>query len=319
MINSMFSGPTFSVIVSSYNYQDYVIDAVESALNQSYPPLEVIVVDDGSSDESQERLKARFGEDPRVLLLTQSNQGQLAAWIAGFNRSIGDIIAPLDSDDLWEPNYLASMASVYQRERCIDVVYCNLQLFGAREGLMLNRGWQCHDRDLGTSVLLGCFYPKWQGVATSGNTVRRDLMARILDLPADQISQWRTRPDDCIFYGSDILGGRKIYLSAALAHHREHPNNALLADKTPIRRLQYELRRERMLAHYRRQIDAGPRLLVLAKTEFRTKPQPTIIEFWLYFLMAARAPDRLSRRIGYMLSIAGHFLSCLQKIKFKTT
>ena len=198
MINSMFSGPTFSVIVSSYNYQDYVIDAVESALNQSYPPLEVIVVDDGSSDESQERLKARFGEDPRVLLLTQSNQGQLAAWIAGFNRSIGDIIAPLDSDDLWEPNYLASMASVYQRERCIDVVYCNLQLFGAREGLMLNRGWQCHDRDLGTSVLLGCFYPKWQGVATSGNTVRRDL-ARILDLPADQISQWRTRPDDCIF------------------------------------------------------------------------------------------------------------------------
>ena len=62
MINSMFSGPTFSVIVSSYNYQDYVIDAAESALNQSYPPLEVIVVDDGSSDESQERLKARFYE-----------------------------------------------------------------------------------------------------------------------------------------------------------------------------------------------------------------------------------------------------------------
>ena len=79
------------------------------------------------------------------------------------------------------------------------------------------------------------------------------------------------------FYGSDILGGRKIYLSAALAHHREHPNNALLADKTPIRRLQYELRRERMLAHYRRQIDAGPRLLVLAKQNSEPNPNQLLL------------------------------------------
>lgn len=299
----------FSVLVSSYNYQDYVVQAVESALGQSLPPHEVIVVDDGSTDASVARLQQRFGQDPRVHIVPQANAGQLAAWITGFARSSGDFIALLDSDDLWESDFLASMAQVYQRDKSVDFVYCNMALFGAREGRMLTRAWQRQDRDLGSSVLLGCFHPRWQGVATSGNTLRRALMARILDLPADQVPAWRTRPDDCLFYGSDILGGHKVYLAAPLARHREHANNALLADKNPLRRLQYELRRERMLAHYRQQVGANPRLLGLAKTEFRTKPQPTATEWWLYLLMAAQSPERLGRRLGQMLGITGHYLA----------
>ena len=69
-------------------------------------------------------------------------------------------------------------------------------------------------------MLLGSFHPRWQGVATSGNTLRRWLMAEILTLPAQQVPLWRTRPDDCLFYGADILGGHKYYLSSALARHR---------------------------------------------------------------------------------------------------
>lgn len=299
----------FSVLVSSYNYQDYVVQAVESALAQTLPPHEVIVVDDGSTDESMNRLQSCFSQDSRVQILVQPNAGQLAAWITGFSRSSGDFIALLDSDDLWEPGYLEAMAHWYRQQPTADFVYCNMTMFGARQGLMLKRTWQRRDRDLGTSVLLGCFFPRWQGVATSGNTLRRALMGRILTMPAEQASEWRTRPDDCLFYGSDILGAHKIYMAKPLASHREHGSNALLADQiSPLRRMRYELRRERMLAHYRKQIEADHRLLTLAKTEFSTKPQPTATEWWLYTCMAASAPLRWHKRFSQMLAITGHYL-----------
>lgn len=299
----------FSVLVSSYNYGPYVGEAVASALDQTLPPIEVIVVDDGSTDDSVARLRTRFGGDARVRIVEQANAGQLSAWITGFALSRGEFIALLDSDDLWEPDHLAAMARVFQNDPSVDFVYCNMALFGARDGLLLNRRWHRRDRDLGTSVLLGCFHPRWQGAATSGNVLRRALMAEILTLPGDQVPLWRTRPDDCLFYGSDILGAHKVYLAEPLARHREHAANALLADaKSPLRRMRYELRRERMLAHYRSRIDASPRLLCLAKTEFRTKPCPMPSEWWLYLLMAAASPQRLHKRIGQMFSITGHFL-----------
>jgi glycosyltransferase involved in cell wall biosynthesis len=300
---------SFSVLVSSYNYQDHVVSAVESALAQTLSPHEVIVVDDGSTDESVARLRERFGGHPKVQIIVQPNGGQLAAWITGFRRSSGAYIALLDSDDLWHSNYLASVAAVYLERPTVEFVYCNLELFGTREGLMLDRPWHRSDRDLGLSVLLGSFFPKWQGVATSGNTITRSLMARILDLPAQQIGEWVTRPDDCLFYGSDILGGHKYYLAAPLARHREHASNALLADqRSPLRRMRYELRRERMLAHYRQVAQVTPRLLVLAKSEFRTKPTPLLSEWWLYTLMACQAPERLSKRSGQVIAIALHYL-----------
>jgi len=71
--------PSFSVIVSSYNYQDHVVDSVASALKQTLPVLQVVVVDDGSTDESLQRLHARFDGDARVQIIAQTNAGQLAA------------------------------------------------------------------------------------------------------------------------------------------------------------------------------------------------------------------------------------------------
>jgi len=304
----MSQAPSFSVIVSSYNYQDHVVDAVASALHQTVPVLEVVVVDDGSTDASVDRLQERFGTDPRVRIIAQQNGGQLSAWIRGVRACSGDVIALLDSDDLWHENFIDAMGRVYLARPDVDYVYCNLALFGAREGQMLTKRRHRHDRDLGISVLQGCFKPRWQGVATSGNTLRRTLFERLVALPDEQVRQWRTRPDDCLFYGADILGAHKFYLAQACASHREHGRNALLADRSSTARLRYELRRERMLAHYRRLIDASPRLLTLAKSEFRTKPVPLWSEWLAYSGFALQAPESLLRRIGKLVAIASHML-----------
>jgi glycosyltransferase involved in cell wall biosynthesis len=299
---------TFSVLVSSYNYQDFVLDAVHSALVQSHAPFEVIVVDDGSTDNSVAVLYQTFGSDARVRIIAKSNGGQMSAWIAGATVAQGDVIALLDSDDLWKPDYLANMARIYSSNSSLDYVYCNMEKFGASTGLMLKRSRHKVSRDLGLSILMGACIQRWQGVATSGNTIKRVLFEKILQLPSDQVKEWKTRPDDCLFYGSDILGGHKYYLAKALVLHREHANNALQEfSNSPIKNARYALRVEKMLSHYRMMAGFSTDWLKIAKYEFRTKPQPSGSECWIYCNLALQAPMRWSTRISHAAAILAYY------------
>jgi glycosyltransferase involved in cell wall biosynthesis len=72
------AGLGISVIVSSYNYERYLAEALDSVLAQTLAPLEVIVVDDGSTDGSVELLRSRYGNEPRVRVFQQANGGQLS-------------------------------------------------------------------------------------------------------------------------------------------------------------------------------------------------------------------------------------------------
>jgi len=304
--------PSCSVLISSYNYRDHVVQAVQSALTQSAAPLDVVVVDDGSTDGSWDVLQAAFADHPKVTLLRQTNGGQLSAWIAGLAHLRGDVVALLDSDDEWHAGYLGRMLGVMRDRPSVDYVYCNMEKFGAAQGLMLTKRRHRHDRDLGLSRLLGAFVQRWQGVATSGNVLRRDLLTKILDLPPEQIALWRTRPDDCLFYGSDILGAHKVYLAEPLARHREHAHNALQEFKhSPIKSAHYAHRVELMLAHYRQRAGCSEQWLKLAKTEFRTKPRPSLSEWWIYTGLALRAPTRLGARLGQAGAILAHYLRSL--------
>lgn len=305
----MNSDIAFTVLISSYNYAAYVVETVNSALSQTHAPLEVIVVDDGSTDESVQRLNEAFSSNPKVRIVRQANKGQLCAWITGCAMAQGDVIALLDSDDLWKSDYLEKTARVYRSDPSVDYVYSNMELFGARSGVMLKRARHRHDRDLGLSTLMGACIQRWQGVATSGNTLKRTLLQKILQLPDEQVHEWKTRPDDCLFYGSDILGAHKYYLSEALVLHREHGSNALQEfSQSPIKNARYAIRVERMLEHYRQVIGFSPSWLKLAKSEFRTKPRPTVSECWLYCHLAWQAPTRMSARISQVGAIFAHYL-----------
>ncbi len=93
-----------SVIIPTHNRQQYVCEAITSALNQTVPIHEIIVVDDGSTDNTESILLARF--DDRIRYIKQANQGPAEARNSGIRESTGDWLAFLDSDDLWEPNKL---------------------------------------------------------------------------------------------------------------------------------------------------------------------------------------------------------------------
>ncbi|MEO1182237.1 MAG: glycosyltransferase, partial [Cyanobacteria bacterium J06636_28] len=87
--------PLVSIVINNYNYASFVGQAIDSALNQSYENVEVIVVDDGSQDNSRDIISS-YGD--KIIPVFQKNGGQAAAFNAGFAHSSGDIICLLDAD-----------------------------------------------------------------------------------------------------------------------------------------------------------------------------------------------------------------------------
>jgi glycosyltransferase involved in cell wall biosynthesis len=300
---------SFSVIISSYNYERYVVEALESVLAQTLPAHEIIVVDDGSSDHSVDLLTERFGGHPRVRLIPQKNGGQLSAWVTGGAQASGDVIVLMDSDDLWKPHYLERIAAEYERDPSIDFIYCNMELFGSRSGL-LHR--QVRDRDLGISILMGAFINRWQGSATSALSLRSRLFSRLIDLPEEMIPEWRSRPDDCLVLGADILGAHKYYIAEPLVRHREHGSNALLDySKSSMAGMRYVVRNERMVEYYRQKMGVTDRWRRLAKQEFKTKNPPTFRELLDYSRLLGGSSLSFMKRLAHRTSMLKHYLQHL--------
>lgn len=96
--------PMLTVVIPSYNCAAYIAEAVDSIFRQNYPALEVIVVDDGSTDDTRAVL-ARFGSSIRIL--SQPNQGAASARNHGIRIAKGSFIGLLDADDLWTDDHVA--------------------------------------------------------------------------------------------------------------------------------------------------------------------------------------------------------------------
>lgn len=120
------STPSVSVVISNYNYAEFLPQAIESVNGQTHPVKEIIVVDDGSTDASRTVL-----EKYAVRALYQDNAGQAAAIDAGVAAASGDIICLLDADDVWLPNKIERVVAAFAHGADIKWVRHRLQLVTA--------------------------------------------------------------------------------------------------------------------------------------------------------------------------------------------
>src|SRR5438105_6635392 len=118
-----------SVIIPAYNVAPYIAETLKSVFAQTKPAFEVIVVNDGSPDtEKLEEVLDPFLD--RIVYLKQENRGLSGARNTGIRAAKGDLIALLDGDDLWLPEYIQTQTDFLRRHPKYDLVYCNAVFFG---------------------------------------------------------------------------------------------------------------------------------------------------------------------------------------------
>jgi glycosyltransferase involved in cell wall biosynthesis len=209
-----------SIIISSYNYARYLPACIDSALAQTHPRVEVIVVDDGSTDES---LRIVRGYGRRVLPVPKENAGQASCINAGFRASQGDVILFVDSDDLLAPTAVATAAHLLQQ----DVVKAHwpLRLIdGAGNHLGLHP-LEPSAGDLRERAISGC-PTTYSWPPTTGNAWRRSFLERVLPMPE---AEYRVQPDQylctlALLYGPIAahrtpLGCWRVHGTNASYHH----------------------------------------------------------------------------------------------------
>jgi glycosyltransferase involved in cell wall biosynthesis len=165
--------PLVSVVVPVYNGAKYLSQALDSALGQTYRPLQVVVVDDGSTDSSPEAI-ASYGA--RIVSIRQPNAGVAAARNVGIRSAGGDLIAFLDQDDWWLPEKVERQVAVFSEDEGLGLVHTGVAQYSDEEGRFVNgvydtsksAGLQgsCYD-----TLLLG------NGVFNSSTMIRRSVLA----------------------------------------------------------------------------------------------------------------------------------------------
>jgi glycosyltransferase involved in cell wall biosynthesis len=285
-----------SVLVTSFNYREYIDQAINSVLAQSLAASEIIVIDDGSTDGSVQLLKERFGHIQNIQIVPTSNRGQLAAICEGFLRSTGDAVALLDADDTWNPSYLECVSEQLSKNVSTDFVMVNMKFFGAQDGFWSG---SMRNEDLGLTSCLTSLSdpPPWLGSPTSGLTIRKAFFERLLP-PQELYTDWKTRADDCLVLGGSILGGHKLYIADALVNYRVHDsNNWARAEWSAISACRHEIKRERMLNYYRKRAFGCtiPSIHIL-HLEFKSSPRPSLQRLWKYINMVPKTRgDRITK------------------------
>ena len=130
---SKYKKPLISVIVASYNYADLISRTIESILNQTYDNYEIVVVDDGSNDNSVEVISNYTRIRNNVFLYTHpnnENRGLMETLKLGLSRSSGDYVAFCESDDYWAPNCLEERVHIINSYNNVNVIVNDVELFG---------------------------------------------------------------------------------------------------------------------------------------------------------------------------------------------
>jgi len=128
--------PLISIIITCYNGATTIVEALQSALDQSYKNIEIIVIDDGSTDNSGSIVRELIISEPDVSLYTQENRGLSAARNYGLSYANGEYVVFLDADDKLKETYVSLALLYYQHNANATLVYSNMELFERETGIL---------------------------------------------------------------------------------------------------------------------------------------------------------------------------------------
>jgi glycosyltransferase involved in cell wall biosynthesis len=214
--------PLVSIIITSYNYERFVSESIESALSQTYPNVELIVVDDGSQDNSRQII-AQYQDRAKVIF--KKNGGQASAFNTGFKESNGDIIFFLDSDDTLLPTAVEKVVEKFRTNSVIKVHWplYETNMDGQKTGIMCPQ-YPLSEGDLrNIAEKLGpeyCGGPPYSP-PTSGNAWSGNFLKQVMPIPEDQFIACT---DAYLFLLVPVFGSI-AKIEEPLGTHRIHGSN----------------------------------------------------------------------------------------------
>lgn len=244
-----------SIVINNYNYARFLGEAIESALAQSYPQTEVIVVDDGSTDASRAVI-ASYGE--RIVPILQENGGQAAALNAGLARARGALVFFLDADDLLHPAIVAqAVAALAANPRAVRLQFrlAVVDAGGKPTGETVPAHTAIPAGDLRQAVLDYGDDLAW--LPTSGNAFAAAMLRQIFPIPA---APYRICAD---YYLSNLspLFGEVIALDQVGGYYRVHGVNNHQAERVEPERLRQNIVRTAQTHQYIASVAQRPGLL----------------------------------------------------------
>lgn len=149
-----------SIIVPCYNQAQYLDEALQSVLGQTYTNWECIIINDGSPDDTEEIAKKWVEIDSRFIYVKQENGGLSSARNTGIENAIGAFILPLDADDKIANNYIENAVKSFDEDASLKVVYCKAEKFGDKMGLWDLPEFSIHDLAHYNMIFCSAFFRK---------------------------------------------------------------------------------------------------------------------------------------------------------------
>lgn len=227
--------PLVSFVVTSYNYEKYLLKTLESIKEQTYKNFEIIVVDDCSQDNSTKVVEDFISDNQDLkitLIKNETNQGQLAAMIKGLKTAQGQFISFIDSDDILMPEYAQSHIRVHM-ETSVAFTSCRIAEIGEDDEvhtLNSNACPHCDNLDslfasekINFKILKHKRFGGWYWAPNSSAMFRKASIELITDY--QNTDKWRICPDKFLFNFANLIGGSAI-IYTPLVGYRRHKDNA---------------------------------------------------------------------------------------------
>ena len=238
--------PQITFVVTSYNYEKYILKTLESIKNQSYKDFEIIVVDDCSSDNSCEVVENFIAQnqDLKITLIRQErNQGQLAAMLRGLKEAQGEFVCFVDSDDVLLTDYAKMHLSVHL-ETPVAFTSCKIVEIGENDEVhtlnsiaspkfnpteKLERlkndiaGIDELFGDVEYKIIKNKRFGGWYWSPNSSAMFRKSAIEMLLDYK--RVEEWKICPDKFVFNFAQLIGGSAL-INIPLVGYRRHLSNA---------------------------------------------------------------------------------------------
>lgn len=236
--------PLISFVVTSFNYENYVIKTLESIKNQTYENIEIIVVDDSSSDNSAEKIKQFAKENESIefkLVEHLENQGQMASMQTGLQNANGQFVCFIDSDDILVNDYAKTLIRVHMAS---SVAFVSGQLIEIGENDELHTTYSVSsfhkeksfelksldellkididNVDYKVLTLKEAPFGGWHWSAMSANMFRKSALDLFMEY--DTPENWKICPDKFVLNLAHLIGGSAIVYAPIIGYRRHNQN-----------------------------------------------------------------------------------------------